>query len=101
MEPYPEGGIPFFSRLASSFATRVPRLTFEEIRALFATTLFPPLNSLILARINGVLSFPEAPAASACLIASEIIASISDLAIDASTGIGFAKCKPEVSGKEV
>lgn len=84
-----------FSSLSSSFATRVPRLTLPSIRALLATTLFPPVNSLIFARMKGVLSLPDAPAEVASLIASSMMPSISDLATEASAGIGFASSKPD------
>jgi hypothetical protein len=50
--------------------------------------------------MNGVLSFPDAPAASAYRIASSMKMSISAFGIADSAGIGLAKCNPEVSGNE-
>lgn len=79
----------------SSFATKVPIFTFDAMSALFAFTLLPPLNSLILERMNGVLSFPDTPIASACRIASLMYLSFSDIGIAASAGIGFANRSPD------
>lgn len=77
----------------------MPLRTFETIRARLDFKLLPPLNSLILFKMNGVLSLPVIFASFAWLIASAIIMSISDLGIAASSGIGFAKCSPDVRGK--
>lgn len=89
------------SKAANSFATIVPRFTFDEMSALLAMTLLPWDSFRIRDRTNGVLSFPVMPCSSASRTAWSIMPSISSLARAAASGTGLANSSPDEREREV